>query len=59
VHSADEVPVSIAVASIVLGMAGLAIAVLLAMRAGSGAAQRERDAGLAASWAGRSSPRSW
>jgi hypothetical protein len=40
--------VSIAVALIVLGMAGLAVAVLLAMRAGSGAAQREREAGLAA-----------
>jgi hypothetical protein len=40
--------VSIAVALIVLGMAGLALSVLLAMRAGAGAAQREREAGLAA-----------
>jgi len=40
--------VSIAVALIVLGMAGLAVSVFLAMRAGAGAVQRERDAGLAA-----------
>lgn len=39
---------SIAVALIVLGLAGLAVSVILAMRAGAGSAQRERDAGLAA-----------
>ncbi|HET7844426.1 MAG TPA: restriction endonuclease [Xanthomonadales bacterium] len=39
---------SIAVALIVLGLAGLATSVMLGMRAGAGSAQRERLAGLAA-----------